>query len=419
MENNDQNIWRMENTAGQADERGRKRHFGLGSVIAIALICSLLGGGLSLAVYNMFPARYPLKNVNNIINNKTDNRGPTSNTKQLDINIDAYSSVADVAEKVGPAVVGIKAYPPTINQTDLGSIFGNFFGSSQAPNEGSGIIISEDGYIVTNSHVIEKAMNQYGKVDDRAKIEIYLPGMVDKPQTAKFVGWDRKTDLAVLKIDMIDLPAIEFADSGLIRIGEPVVAIGNPGGLEYMGSVTVGVISGLNRTVGTEDGKNLTYIQTDAAINPGNSGGALVNSKGGLVGINTVKVVATGFEGLGFAIPSNTVRQIVDELINYSYVRGRPYLGIYYEPDYTESVAKRYNLPVGVYVSEVVLMSGAYNAGIKKNDIIVSFEDKPVKTINDLTKLIAEHKPDDKVIVTIYRDKENIDIEVILGEEKG
>lgn len=402
-----------------AEKTSVKRYFGLGSVIAIALICSLLGGAVSFAAYKLLPANNPIKYVYNS-ESQTDNRGATSNTHTLEPDAKAYSSVADVAEKAGPSVVGIKAFPPVLSQNDAGSIFGSIFGNQQtSPSEGSGIIISENGYIVTNSHVIETAIDSNGVISAKAKIEVYLPGMIDQPQTAEFIGWDRKTDLAVLKINMVDLPSIGFADSGTIRIGESVVAIGNPGGLEYMGSVTLGVVSGLNRTVGTEDGKNLTYIQTDAAINPGNSGGALVNTSGGLVGINTVKVVATGFEGLGFAIPSNTVREIVDELINYRYVRGRPYLGIYQESGYTESIAKRYNLPVGIYVAEVVPMSGAYNAGIKKNDIIVSFEGQSVKTTVELQKLMSKYKPGDKVVVNVYRDKEYMDIEVILGEDKG
>jgi serine protease Do len=191
-----------------------------------------------------------------------------------------------------------------------------------------------------------------------------------------------------------------------LRPGELAVAIGNPGGIDFMGSVTAGVISGLNRAIKTEDGKNLTLIQTDAAINPGNSGGALVNSKGEVVGINTIKIAAQGYEGLGFAIPSNTALEITNSLIEHKKVKGRLYLGISINPNYNEVFAKRYNTPVGLLVVQVEPMSAAYKAGIRDNDILTKFNRQELRTFEQLEEEKNKLKVGDVVEVEVYRDSE-------------
>jgi len=331
--------------------------------------------------------------------------------KKVEIIQNSDSPVTAIAEKVGPSVVGIRVTSRTQSF---------FFEDQQQTGEGSGIIIRSDGYIMTNNHVIEAAINPYTKkIDTGAKIEVFLPSQKDKSYVATFIGSDAKTDLAVIKINANNLPVAEFGDSDKLKIGELAVAIGNPGGLELMGSVTVGVISGLNRTIETEDGVELKLIQTDAAINPGNSGGALVNSKGQVIGVNRLKIAAQGFEGLGFAIPSNLAKDVANSLIEYKYVKGRPLVGITTDPRYTEDVARQNNMPAGVYVADVALMSGAQKAGIKPGDVITKFDGQPVKTKDDLDNLKNKHKVGDTVPVEIYRNGEYKTLQVTLGEDRN
>ena len=250
---------------------------------------------------------------------------------------------------------------------------------------------------------------------------MFLPSEKDKPYTATVVGRDEQTDLAVIKINATGLPAAELGNSDDLKVGELAVAIGNPGGLEYMGSVTVGVISGLNRTIAIENNGNLKLIQTDAAINPGNSGGALVNSQGQIIGINSAKIASTGFEGLGFAIPINTVKQITDSLMKSGYVTGRPLLGVSIDTTFDEAAAKQYNVPFGLHITDVTPFSSASVAGIKVDDIITKFDGKAVTSYNQLETLKNAHKPGDKVSVEVYRysEKKSLTLDVVLGESKN
>ena len=341
----------------------------------------------------------------------------TDGSLQKKIEIGKYDSPqVAVAEKTGPSVVGVRA---TVKTMDF------FFGEQESQPQGSGIIIRSDGYILTNNHVIESALSQdpqnRSQILNGAKIEVVLPSQQDKPYTAKVIGRDIKTDLAVLKIDAGSLPAAEFGNSDSIKVGDLVVAIGNPGGLEYMGSVTSGIISGLNRTIPIDDGKELKLIQTDAAINPGNSGGALVNAKGQVIGVNTAKISGQGYEGLGFAIPINKAKEVADSLMNFGYVKGRPLLGISVNPNFTEDVAKANKVPSGVMVDEVSPLSGAYTAGIRRGDIITKFDGNPVKNIDDINKIKQNRKPGDLVDVDIYRhsDTSTKTLKVKLTEELG
>ena len=405
---------------GSGKNKKTKASFGIKTIIAIALACSLLGGavgtGISLTVKNNKAVVY--NNTNTLSSTAaTTNVTTFDNIFNISSGQSTQSFLTDIAKNVSPSIVGVRATPAQ-SSNPYSSIFG---GSSSSTSEGSGIILTADGYIVTNSHVIEAAMNSSGKLDPNAKIEIFMAGKLDAPYTAEVIGWDKTTDLAVLKIALTGLTPITFTDSDKVVVGDFAIAIGNPGGLEFMGSVTFGVISGLNRTVQAEDGRTLTYIQTDAAINPGNSGGALLNSKGELVGINTIKIAATGYEGLGFAIPSNTVKEISGSLITYKYVPGRPYLGISAETQYTSQYAQMSNLPEGVYVSSVAPLSGAYQAGIKPNDIITKFNGVAVTSFTDLKTEIAKTKVGDTVPVELYRysEKKTIQVQVTLSEDKG
>ncbi len=306
-----------------------------------------------------------------------------------------YLSVVDIAKKVGPAVVGIVSTIP----------MQSYFGSYESQGSGSGIIISNNGYVVTNYHVIENAK----------KIKIYLSSGETKEATV--VGTDSRTDLAVLKMENGTYPYATLGDSSILEVGELCVAIGNPLGMEFAGSVTVGYVSALNRTV-EADGKTFNLIQTDAAINAGNSGGALVNTRGEVIGINTLKISSTGVEGLGFAIPVDEAKPIFDDLINHGYVKGRPVIGITGK-DISADLAKYYNYPEGVFVEQVLEGSGAAVAGIRRGDIITKVDGKRIKTIKEINALRDKKKAGDKIALELDRSGQIMTVDIILGEEKA
>ena len=370
--------------------------------ILVSGLSSIVGGAIVAGMLLFLPI-IPL---NDQSGNKNIGIGEL---KKVEIVASGEEAVSIVAEKVGPSVVGIR----TTYQSSS-----NIFGVQSSDGEGSGIIISSDGLIITNHHVIEKALDDKTReIRSGAKVEVFLPNKMDRPYSATVKGYDAKTDLAVLSINENNLPAIEFGDSDKLKVGEQVVAIGNPGGLEYMGSVTGGYVSGLNRTVQVDTGRKIKLIQTDAAINPGNSGGALVNLKGELIGINTIKMVQTGFEGVGFAIPVNEIKKISEELIKNNYI-SRPYLGIMVNQNYTEDIAKKNNMPMGIFVADVELLGAAQKAGIKANDVIVSFNNKAVKSFDELEEEKNKFKPGDVVEAEIYRDGKTIKVSITLGETK-
>ncbi|MEN6315784.1 MAG: trypsin-like peptidase domain-containing protein [Clostridiaceae bacterium] len=316
------------------------------------------------------------------------------------------SDVTAIAKKAGPSIVGIRMTVSSSRQ--------NYFGSSgNQTAEGSGIIFKKDGYIMTNYHVVSNADPKSG-TSNRTVLEVFLPD--GRNAKATFVGGDSKTDLAVIKIDLNNLPVAELGDSSNLEVGELAVAIGNPLGMEFAGSVTVGVISALNRTVEMED-KTLNLIQTDAAINSGNSGGALLNSQGQVIGINSVKISASGVEGLGFAIPINDAKPVIDQLWMYGYVKGRPFIGIS-GSEITDTLSRYYNLPKGIYITDVTSGSAADKAGIKAEDILVSLDNKTVETLSDLDEIKGAHKAGDTVNAIIVRESNKINLKITFDEEK-
>lgn len=316
------------------------------------------------------------------------------------------SDVTAIAKKAGPSIVGIRMTVSSSRQ--------NYFGSSgNQTAEGSGIIFKKDGYIMTNYHVVSNADPKSG-TSNRTVLEVFLPD--GRNAKATFVGGDSKTDLAVIKIDLNNLPVAELGDSSDLEVGELAVAIGNPLGMEFAGSVTVGVISALNRTVEMED-KTLNLIQTDAAINSGNSGGALLNSQGQVIGINSVKISASGVEGLGFAIPINDAKPVIDQLWMYGYVKGRPFIGIS-GSEITDTLSRYYNLPKGIYITDVTTGSAAEKAGIKAEDILVSLDNKTVETLSDLDEIKGAHKAGDTVNAIIVRGSNKINLKITFDEEK-
>lgn len=284
----------------------------------------------------------------------------------------AYNTVTD-------AVVSIACYEEKITDNDEDII-----------GEGTGTIISSDGYIVTNSHVIGDT-NTY-------KINVVLNNADEYP--AKVVGYDTRTDLAVLKIDAKDLTYVNFGDSSLVEVGQDIVAIGNPGGQSFQNSLTKGIVSAVDREL--ELSQNVTYIQLDAAINPGNSGGPLCNIYGQVIGINTAKIASQEYEGMGFAIPSATVIDIANDLIHYGYVKDRVRLGLMGRV-VDDEMASSYSVPYGILITEISEGGPLDNTDIKPYDIITEINGEAVTTFQDVYGILAQYKPGDKVTLTLYR----------------
>lgn len=294
--------------------------------------------------------------------------------------------VSDVVQKVRPSVVGV------ITES---------FQTYSTSSAGSGIILSEDGYIVTNNHVVERGDSIAVTLDDG---ETYA---------AELIGTDVKSDIAVLKIDAQNLPAAEFGDSSQVEVGEAAIAIGNPLGLN--GTVTAGIISAVDREIQVGS-SNMVLLQTDASINPGNSGGALLNEYGQVIGVNSAKISSEDSEGLGFAIPSNTVGPIVEELIDKGYVSGRPLTGISGR-NVSALTAAFYNIPQGILVDQVAPESDAAAKGLTAGDVIIGVDDIRVENISDACTLRDEHKAGDTMKLTFYRQGSTHEINIQLMEE--
>ena len=318
----------------------------------------------------------------------------------------------EIAQKLIPSVVCVQNYQVTQQMPwNLGTAYGEEDGGSDVSpaGEGSGVIFSEDGYIVTNQHVVDGATSLKVVTSDGTSYE------------AQLVGEDTQTDLAVLKIEAEGLTPAEFGSSEDLQVADEVMAIGNPGGLQLSSSVTMGYVSALNRAVtNSETGYTLNCIQTDAAINPGNSGGALVDMNGHVVGINSSKIAAVDYEGLGFAIPSDTVQPVVSDLIEYGYVKDRPMLGI--TGSYIDRLsAGFYGLSQGYYVAEVVT-DNAKASGLQQYDVITAIDDTQVTSASTISNYIANKKPGDTVTLTVDRalaGEEGLKINLVLSENSG
>lgn len=305
-------------------------------------------------------------------------------------------TIPQVAKLVSPSVVAVIHY--------RNSKFYEPYGG------GSGIIMSEDGYIITNAHVIAGA--------DALKV------ILDNgdPYEATVIGSDTQTDLAVIKIEASGLTVAQFGDSNELEVGETVIAIGSPGGTELAGSVTQGIVSAVNRLIQTT-GYSMHYIQTDAAINPGNSGGALVNEYGQVIGINSSKIVAEGYEGIGFAIPITEAKPIIDDLLQNGRVTGRVLLGISAEA-IDEVTARTYDVPMGVQIINIDPQADIANRGVLKGDIITHIDGERIYNLDDIRTVLNRHKAGDIVRLTLYRQinlsqHTTLDVDVALMEDLG
>ncbi|MDO4572759.1 MAG: trypsin-like peptidase domain-containing protein [Clostridia bacterium] len=321
------------------------------------------------------------------------------------------ASKAQIIELCAPTVVGIDV---TVQQTTgYGFGFGGQQGIQEATGSGSGIILTSDGYIVTCNHVVE----------DATSITVILNDDTEYPAT--IVGTDARNDLAVIKIEATGLTPATLGDSDMLTVGEEVIAIGNPLG-ELRGTATSGIISAVSREVTVED-TDMTLLQTDAAISPGNSGGGLFNASGSLIGIVNAKASDADAEGLGFAIPVNSVKQIISDLMVHGYVRGRAYLGVYtqnvtLQSDYNGWGGSQYfgNYFGGglscVQVAQVVGGSAAEAAGLEVGDLILAVDDTEITSNETLSEAIAAYNAGDTAMLTIQRDGEELQLSVSFGE---
>ncbi|MDR1668906.1 MAG: trypsin-like peptidase domain-containing protein [Oscillospiraceae bacterium] len=299
----------------------------------------------------------------------------------------------EIYKKVAPSVTAI------ISETDY------------AMGTGSGFVMSADGYIITNNHVVEGG----------GDITVMLHDGTEYP--ARIIGSDRISDLAVIKIEVTGLTPIEFGNSDAIEHGDTVAAIGNPLGIDLRNTITSGIISGVNRDIIIEDAAGditMNVLQTSCAVNPGNSGGPLLNQYGQVIGIISSKIMGSAeqtVEGLGFAIPSNTAAPLVAQLIENGFVTGRPALGITVDTSYNETVANNYGLPVGIRIMEVNELSDSYQQGLRANDIITHIDGEAVSGIADVTAIKEERNAGDVLHLTVYRAGQTLYIDVALVEE--
>ena len=392
----------------EIDDKPKKKH-NFGRNIVLPFFSGVVGCAVVLGTcFAVPPIRENLFNTNSNSSNTSSNSEYTGLVDQ--VSLSNYSDTAVyAANKILPSIVGIKI---EYNVTSMFSMFGGSQ-TSTASATGSGIIISEDGYILTNNHVVSSSESEaYYQVSEATKITVTL--FDDETEyEAKIVGTDEETDLAVIKIDKTGLTKAEFADSDSIKVGEFAMAVGSPLGLQS--SVTCGIVSAVNREVTDTDGKTYTLIQTDAAINAGNSGGALVNSEGKVIGVNTLKLTGEDVEGMGFAIPINSTTDISSQLIEFSKVR-RPYIGIT-GMDLDAETAKRNKLVEGIYVKDVETFSAAEKAGIKIGDVIIKADGKDIKTMDELNEIKNSHNIGDEMKLTVNRDGEERELTLTLGEQ--
>ena len=332
----------------------------------------------------------------------TITEGKVNNTVSL---TDYSNTSIAVANKVLPSIVGITV------EYKVNSLFG---GSSTSQASGSGIIVSSDGYILTNNHVVNSTSStSYYQITEATGVKVKLYGD-ETEYEAKVVGSDEQTDLAVIKIEKTGLTAAEIGDSDSVQVGEFAMAIGNPLGLQS--SISCGIVSAKNREVqDSETGTVFNLIQTDAAINSGNSGGALVNADGKVIGINTLKLSGTGVEGIGFAIPINSTIDVYNELKTKGKI-SRPFIGIA-GINLNEATAKQNNLVVGVYVKSIDDFSAAEKAGLKTGDVIIEADGTKITTMDELNAIKNKHNVGDKMTLKINREGKEVDITLTLQEQ--
>ena len=400
------------NSAYKAFKNSEKKtnSSGVGKNVVLPFVCGVLG---TVAVLGTCLTVPPIKQsiLNSLIGTSNSQNSDSTNLNNLNTQqvslLDFSETGIGVANKVKPSIVGITV------EFSVNSIFYNSSGTAKA--SGSGIIISEDGYILTNNHIVSstsESNNAFYEVGKANKVTVKLYND-DTEYEAQIIGTDSQTDLAVIKIDKTGLTPAELGDSDSVQVGEFAMAIGNPLGLDN--SVTAGIVSAVNREVTDSDGNKYLAIQTDAAINAGNSGGALVNSQGQVIGVNTLKLSGEDVEGVGFAIPINSTKEIYEQLIQYNKVK-RPYIGIG-GIDLDEETAKKNNLVVGIYIKTIEDFSAAEKAGLRIGDVIIEADGQKITTMDELNEIKNSKSIGDTIKLKVYRNGNEKEVTVTLQEQ--
>ncbi len=387
-----------------------KHGIGLGTAICLCLICALLGGCLGAGInYWLVDSRFESVEQALAETARVGAENSAAIAAEQQSPTVAASPVVSAPGTMSPAQIYENACSQVVGITTSYSSSGRFGGSRSGTISGSGFILSEDGYIVTNYHVIQTA--------DEQSLPITVVLYDGTQYEAAIVGKEDVNDLAVLKIEAKGLTPVVMGNSDELKVGDEVYAVGNPlGELEF--SMSSGHVSALNRVISTEDAENINMFQLDAAVNPGNSGGPVYNNKGEVVGVVTAKYSDTAVEGLGFAIPSNDALRIAEDLVNVGYVTGKAYLGIWTDENYNAMAAQFYNMPLGAYVAEVSPGSAAERAGLQKGDIITALDDQTVESSTDLRNALRQYHAGDSAQLSFYRSGETRSVLLIFDERK-
>ena len=377
-----------EQWSGGQKKPHKKHHFPWKPVVVGLLVAGVaFGGGLWFGGDHTGGASNPTH-----ASNAADGLPEDRAKRNIHDSGDDVASYADIYKKVSPSVVAI-----VVDEIQLG-----------AKSSGSGVIMNSEGYVITNNHVVQGGDRYTVVLNDSTSYQ------------AQLIGTDEQTDLAVIKIDGKDLVPAEFGSSEDLQVGDRAFAIGSPGGIEFQNSFTGGFISAINRDVTIND-RVMNLIQTDTAINPGNSGGALINSEGQVIGITSSKLSAGGsgsasIEGMGFAIPTTTVKEVCDQLIAYGHVTGRPAIGISgYDVD--EMRAYYYDIPQGVMVTDVDMASDAYAKGIRPGDMIIGADGEEITSMKEVNAIKNKKKAGDTMELTIYRGDKTMKVTIALIDQ--
>lgn len=404
----------------------RRRGIGAGTSFVLSLLTSFIVFVLIFGLLAFFPTKEksflaslytqtekaPSGQTNNPSGNDVQLGDQTvSKGDNVTINVTGDSEIAQaVYAKAANSVVGI-----AVSQVS-GSKWNQY---ETVTSMGSGIIYSADGIIVTNCHVVESAIDvSSGGFKSDFAIRVYFKtDLTEWAYATELIGYDAANDIAVLRVNAQNLQPIEFADSDTLTTGETAITIGSPGGLTYMNSISEGILSGINRTVTTNNTTVYDLIQTTAAINPGNSGGALLNKEGKLIGLCVIKIVSTEYEGMGFAINSNTVKTIVESIREYGYYN-KPLLGVTVNVNYTAAIAEEEGWKPGAYIEEVSSSSCSEKAGIKSEDIITKINDTEITSFAALRRYMLLCKPGETIRVEVFRTEsgQTLSFEVVLDE---
>ena len=382
----------------------KKRSIGIVPVICMCLVCALLGGMAAAgAVGSQMNERITVLEESLSASEKAIEELNTANQTI------AASSVVSAAGSMDPSQIYAQSLQQVVGITTEVT-YRNYFGmTSSSAVSGSGFIISANGYILTNYHVIEYAYE--------GNLAVTVMTYDGTKYEASIVGVEKSNDLAVLKIDADNLRAVTFGNSDAISVGETVYAVGNPlGELEF--SMSTGHVSALDRVISTEESESINMCQIDTAVNPGNSGGPLYNAQGQVIGIVTAKYSDTGVEGLGFAIPINDAASIANDLITKGYVTGKAYMGIRLDERYNSMYAQYYNMPLGAYVYSVDAGTCAETAGLQSGDIITRLGDTEIQSYTELKQVLRQYSAGDTAALTVYRAGDELTLSITFDEAK-